>query len=373
KKGRLELIAVCDLVEAKAREKGKMYNVPYFTDVEKMLRSDMDFVDICTGDHTHHVIAKLAAESGKHMLIEKPMAITIQCCDLIINACRKAGVYYEIGENYFRTPTERAVKQIIDGGVIGSVLRTYAVDPSPANPQHQGSPFSSHSSIVGLLDMGVHRMSEIRMFAGSEAKNMTGVTKNLTSSHGFDDWGHAIAEFESGALGVCELCDRNVGGGRKIDYRQIVGTEGTIFISGGLAAGDIKLTLNTQDPREKLEVPVQKSVHTNSSMDGYDVVQSIIAKTEPKITYTNPYLAFPFREMYVSWADEIMDIAEAATHDRPPEYGANGRKDVEMCIAMYESSRKRAPIEIPIGKITSFEKRVHEAYEDTFGHNPLSF
>jgi len=372
KKGLLELVAVCDIVEAKAREKGEMYKIPYFTDTEKILRMDMDFVDICTGDYTHHVIAKLAAEHGKHMLIEKPMAITLPCCDVIINACRKAGVYYEVAENYFRIPIERAIKEIIDKGIVGKVLQTYAIDPEPAQPSSGLPPFSSHSPIVRLLDMGSHRMSEIRTFAGSEPMRIIGLTK-LLSHDPYDDWGHAIVEFESGSIGICEVGYAREG---KLDYREIVGTKGTIFLSGRWGGGDMRLTLPglkragltwEQEAAYAAKVPVQRINHV---INGYEVLQSIIVESEPEIIYRNPYADCPIREDRISFADEIMSIANAAAYDKPPEYGIGGRKDIEMCIAMYESSLKGTPVDLPIKSITSFEKKVHEAYEDAFGHRP---
>ncbi|MDH5440185.1 MAG: Gfo/Idh/MocA family oxidoreductase, partial [Candidatus Bathyarchaeota archaeon] len=253
--GFLQLAAVCDLVKAKAREMGEIYHAPYFTDLEKMLGNDLDFIDICTGDYTHHTVAKLVAEHGKHVLIEKPMAITLPCCDVIIDSCRRAGVYYEVAENYYRTPSERAMKKIIERGIIGDVLRTYAIDPAPANSQSQ-SPFSSHSPIVRLLDMGSHRMSEIREFSGSEAETIIGVTKPQTPGGMYDDWGHAVVEFENGAIGVCELALGVVG---KTNYREVIGTKGTLYNACRWAwGGDIQLTLRSEEGGKPIDVPVEK-------------------------------------------------------------------------------------------------------------------
>ena len=75
--GFLELVAVSDIKESAAKAIGKKYNLPYFTSPEKMLKKDMDFVLICSGDNQHHIQGKLAAEEGKHVLVEKPMAITL--------------------------------------------------------------------------------------------------------------------------------------------------------------------------------------------------------------------------------------------------------------------------------------------------------
>ena len=63
-----------------------------------------------------------------------------------------------------------------------------------------------------------------------------------------------------------------------------------------------------------------------------------------------------------------MSIANAALHDEPPEYGLRGRKDVEMAMAIYESSLNgMAPVKLPIEGITTYEQMVHEDYLRKFG------
>ena len=66
-----------------------------------------------------------------------------------------------------------------------------------------------------------------------------------------------------------------------------------------------------------------------------------------------------------------MSIANAALYDREPEYGIGGRKDVEMCIALYESSLSgMTPIDLPITEITNYEGMVNDDYREAFGHAP---
>ena len=81
----MDYVAVCDADADTAREAGETYGLPYYTDVEQMLEkhSDIDVVDISTGDYTHHPIAKMVAEHKMHPIVEKPMAPTLACCDVI--------------------------------------------------------------------------------------------------------------------------------------------------------------------------------------------------------------------------------------------------------------------------------------------------
>jgi hypothetical protein len=76
-------------------------------------------------------------------------------------------------------------------------------------------------------------------------------------------------------------------------------------------------------------------------------------------------------EWGVATADEIMSICKAAVDDTPPEYGIEGRKDIELVVAMIESGITNQAVKLPITSLTTWEKRVHEAYEKQFGHSPL--
>ena len=114
----IEFVALCDLDETLAAESGRNYGVPHYTDIDDMLdrHKDIMAVDVVTGDPTHHVIARQIAERGKHVMVEKPMAITRGCCDVIIDACRRNSVHFEVAENYFRMPKQRAIIDLINRG-----------------------------------------------------------------------------------------------------------------------------------------------------------------------------------------------------------------------------------------------------------------
>ena len=195
KKGDLNFIAVCDIDEAKASETGKQYGLPCYTDVEEMLEKhkDIDVVDICAGDYEHHTVAKIAAEHKMHPIVEKPMAPTLAMCDVIINSCKKNGVHFEVAENYFRMPNDRILIKLITEGVLGDIMRVHFIEPSMRGRQFvhgagkpQGisrpvSTFGSHSGVC--IDMGVHRMSQLRFYAQSEPKRISGITKQFAPEH----------------------------------------------------------------------------------------------------------------------------------------------------------------------------------------------
>ena len=373
KKGDLDYVAVCDADADTAREAGEAYGLPYYTDVEQMLEkhSDINVVDISTGDYTHHPIAKIVAEHKMHPIVEKPMAPTLACCDVIIDCCRKNGVHFEVAENYFRMPGDRIIIKLIQEGVLGDIARVHFIEPfgrrqfvhGAGKPRGIASPISTFTSHSGVcIDMGVHRMSQIRFYAQSEPKRITGITKQFDPSPNrvYEDWGHALIEFESGAVGIYETSQV---GEETIKYRQIMGTKGVItdvdfwtpdFPLRAIVNGEMK------------DIPIETERH---QVDEVDVLSKIVVHTDPQIVYENPFRTYAIDDWNVGTAEEIMTIARAALTGESPEYGIGGRKDVEMCIALYESSRLgMMPIDIPITKTTGYEQMVHEEYRQKFGH-----
>ena len=374
RKRNVELVTVCDKSEERCKLATSQIKVPYYQDVEKMLEreKEIDVVDICAPHFAHHTLGKIAAEHGKHVLVEKPLALTLPCADLLIRACEKAGVYLEYGENYFRMPNDRVAIMLLQNGVIGEVMRVYTVDKA-ARSQSPLYP-AEWQKVLGLaggghcFEIGIHRMSQLRLYSGSEAESLVGLTKTFENLQ-IESWGHAIIKFKNNAVGIYEGEDfigKKVSTSTVGPYNQIVGSKGTILIN----SSGVHLYLTTGTWAEHKEVPVEKIIH---NVDGKEVLDKIIVKTEPPIIWENPFKDCAFNDYFIGFADEIMDMADAILNNRKPEYdGVQGRKDLELVEALYESNLKGMyPIQLPITAITSYEKKVHEAYKGIFGHDPL--
>ena len=373
KRGDLDHVAVCDADAEMARAVGEAYGLPYYTDVEQMLEkhSDIDVVDITTGDYTHHSLARLVAEHKMHPLIEKPMAPTLACCNVIIKSCRENGVHFEVAENYFRMPGDRIIIKLIQEGVLGDIMRVHFIEPfgrgqfvhgagKPRGIESPLSTFGSHSGVC--IDMGVHRMSQIRFYAQSEPKRITGITKQFVPGPDkvYEDWGHAIIDFQSGAVGIYETSRV---GEETIQYRQIMGTKGVITdVDFWTSDFPLRAIVNG----EMKDIPIEAERH---QVDGIDVLSRIVVHTEPQIVYENPFRNYAIDDWNVGTAEEIMSIARAAVTGEAPEYGIGGRKDVEMCIALYESSLSgMRPVSLPIQTPTHYEYKLHNEFFEKFGY-----
>jgi predicted dehydrogenase len=376
KHGEVEFVAICDLDQDLAARTGQKYGIPHYSNVEEMLEKqpDIQAVDIVTGDPTHHGIAKLIADHGKHVMVEKPMAMTLACCDVIVDACRRNGVHFEVAENYFRQPKERTILKLIDEGVLGDILRVHFVEPygntpfeSSVIPRGFSRPVSHFASYSGVcMDMGAHRLSQLRLYAGSEVQQISGAIRKYRSDPRavHEDWAHAMIGFESGAVGVYETSKM---GEETVKFSQITGTKGRI-LDYDYRGPHIPLRLRVGD--EMRDIPMEYERHT---VEGVDVTSRIIVHTDPEIVWVNPFREYAIDDWCVGHASEIMSLANAAVNDTPPEYGIEGRKDVEMVMAIYESSLNgMAPVKLPIEGVRMYEEMLHAYYEAKFGKPLLS-
>jgi len=116
-----EIVAACDISKAVVKEYAKTHGIPnWFTDYAEALRmEEVDACSICTPAGTHADISVCAAENGKHILCEKPMALSLADCDRMIEAARSNKVKFQIGQmERFSKQTAR-LRELITGGAIG--------------------------------------------------------------------------------------------------------------------------------------------------------------------------------------------------------------------------------------------------------------
>lgn len=381
-----DFVAVCDMSKERAKAFGEKYHVPYYTDMEEMLKKEknLDVIDICTSHWSHHTLGKIAAENGKHVVVEKPIAMTLPCADLLIKACEKAGVIFDVAENRYRMPFGRINTKIIQSGLLGDVWKIYASclgGPSYKIMWYNYDPSSWYYQLglAGggslIFSNGIHIMNLIRAYAGfTEAKSVVGVTKNVMQPEiSVENWGAAIMEFANGCTVIYEGGDaRGVG---EADRTLIIGTKGTIFQAGASVRGAAELHLYNSKDGKVVETPIERKTR---KIDDVDVLEKYVVKSEPEVIWENPYKNTAAGkvdgiELSMSFADELSNMADAVLYGKELEYGGiQGRKDLELMEAIYESNLEgMKPVKIPITSPTAYERKVHEAYEKKFGHSPL--
>ena len=170
-----------------------------------MLREgDIDAVDNCTFHPQHAPLTVAAAEAGKHVLVCKPMATSVQECRDMIAAADKAGVTLMVAQDLRYSPEAVAVKRFIDEGKLGDILaaRTHLIGRSGGS----GGGFERYAdaNLGGgiMMAVQVHHIDLLRYYVGN-VKRLTGVCKSLGPRmlNGAEDMVVAALEFENGALG----------------------------------------------------------------------------------------------------------------------------------------------------------------------------
>ncbi|WP_408011082.1 Gfo/Idh/MocA family protein [Pseudalkalibacillus sp. A8] len=153
-----EIFAICDQQKARAEQVASQYSVPHvFDNYEEMLElEDLNAVSICTWNYTHADIAIAALQAGKHVLIEKPIAIRVEEAERIQEAAREAGTVVQVGVVRRFDPNTQMMKQFTDGGMFGEFY--YAKTSFLRRAGNPGGWFADKQKSGGgpLIDIGIH-------------------------------------------------------------------------------------------------------------------------------------------------------------------------------------------------------------------------
>jgi predicted dehydrogenase len=180
---RAQLAAVCDADPQIARQRAAAWHVApdrVFTNYLDLLAvKDIDLVEILTPHHLHHQITLDAAAAGKHISVQKPMAITVAQADEMIAAARKAGVILKVFENFIFYPPVLRAKALIEAGEIGDVLTIRIKSNAATSPNAWPIPFAAQAwrfdpAACGggplVFDDGHHKFSLAWYFMGGVAE-----------------------------------------------------------------------------------------------------------------------------------------------------------------------------------------------------------
>lgn len=202
-----KLVAVCDLNEERAAEIAARHGVDaVYTDYRELLaRPDIQAVSIATPDFAHREIAVAAAEAGKHILVEKPLATTVEDAEAILNAAKAAGVKLMVDfHNRVNSPFLNA-KRSIESGEIGKPAYVYARLSNTTFVATKMLPWASKSS--GLWFLASHTMDMAHWLLDDEPRRVYAASRSgVLQEMGVDtqDFHTAIVEFEQGAVATLE-------------------------------------------------------------------------------------------------------------------------------------------------------------------------
>ncbi|MBN1348484.1 Gfo/Idh/MocA family oxidoreductase [candidate division KSB1 bacterium] len=310
------LVAVMDIDRKKAAEVAQKYGgvKRYFREKDLLSDPDIDAVYIATATYLHKEQTCMAAIAGKHVLCEKPMAMTLIECEEMIDACRKNRVKLMLGYMMRFHAIRQVIKRMVDDGKLGKIVLARAQlscwYPPIAGAWRQKLELGGGGS---LIDMGTHCIDLLEMFVGKASK-INCFVANAVHAYESEDSAIALLEFENGAHGVvdsyfnipCESSENRL---------EIYGTRGSIMASG---------TIGQASDGEAIARPESIVEDYDALQTGIDASGGVLLKPE----LVNIYQA------------EIEHFSECIEKDRTPWItGEAGMRNLKLVLAGYESAR----------------------------------
>jgi len=302
------LVAIADLDEERGREQEKELEAPWYRDYKEMIElPDVDVVFVGVPSGLHHRIAIDAAQAGKHVLTDKPMDITLENADAMIEAADAAGVTLGVVYQNRWGDAPRRIRKSIDGGRFGELLFGEALVKWYRSQEYysRGGWRGTWKMDGGgaIMNQGVHTVDLIQWFMG-EPVRVTGRYWTLDHEMETEDTAMAVIEFDSGAVAqlLCTTCYYPKPEGGDVVSVTVQGQKGRM-----VSVANELVECNFPDEDES-----DAARYEPDGPDNYmaDFVQAIAAGREPTVT------------------------------------GVEGRKSLAITLAVYESSRRGEAVEL---------------------------
>ena len=227
----VRIVSISDLDKDRAGQLATELGIdcPLRDDYQEVLRDDrVELVDICGPSHLHAEHGIAAAEAGKHVLVEKPIALTMQENRALRDAVAKAGVKSLGGFVLRWNPAVETMKTLLAAGAIGRLFYVEVDYWHAIQPTHHAWNLHSQRKTAGgaMLLAGCHAVDAVRWLTGDEVVEVTAVGNNPRGLFEYEPNVTAVMKFRSGILGkVSALLDCEMPYSFNID---LAGTEGTI-------------------------------------------------------------------------------------------------------------------------------------------------
>ncbi|MDT8305588.1 MAG: inositol 2-dehydrogenase [Anaerolineae bacterium] len=239
-------VAVADPNEESRHQMARRLGVPEtYRDHEELLaHSDVDAVVIVTPTSSHVDVVCAAAAAGKHIFVEKPLALTLAGCDEAVAAAEAAGVRLQVGFMRRFDPAYVAAKEKIDAGTIGTPVMFKSTG---RDPWRTSLKYAQREASGGLiLDMAIHDFDAARWLMGSDVERTyaEGGCLVFPELAGVGDIDNAVVnlKFRSGAIGNVDVSRNAIYG---YDIRtEVIGSEGSLMIGGLQGTAVLTMTKN---------------------------------------------------------------------------------------------------------------------------------
>lgn len=331
-----ELVAVCDVVEANAEMRKNEYEkvnkdnqVKVYDDYKKMINEEqIDIVTIATESGYHPEIAIYCMEKGKHVICEKPMALSIEDADKMIETSKKYSVKLAVcHQNRFNLPVKQ-LRDSINENRFGKLINgTARILWNRNMSYYTQAPWRGTWELDGgtLMNQCIHNIDLLQWMLGGEIDTVYSQCDTFLRDIEGEDFGAIIIRFRNGAIGIVEgsacVYPKNLE-----ETLSIFGERGTVCI-GGLAVNKIE-TWRFEDGKDNEEEIIKSQDVDPDTVYGYghsplfeDVIKAVNNNTEPLIN------------------------------------GEEGKKAMSIILAAYKSRLTGLPVKFPFEKFSSIEMK----------------
>ncbi len=298
----VRLLGVVDPDEKKGKAFADRWGAEYFAGLKGLLDSEISAVSICTPHNIHDVGVVSAAEAGKHILLEKPIAVTVEKAERAVQTCRENNVKLMIGMTHHFYPEILEARRLMNEGAIGQV---YMAQDRMVFPPQGFLPWVFQPEICGggvWMENGIHGINRLRWFLGSEVAEVTAHVGAFVVQADGEDNGMAILRFQNGTFATMVQVV-SPGGNITCDL-ELHGSEGTIKVETWkgmtLTTGGKTYTRRFRPQMINLWEGITEGIEAEVR----DFVRCIEEDTEPAVT------------------------------------GQDGLEDLRVIMAVYESSAK---------------------------------
>ena len=331
----LEIVAVCDVLEEKMEELLAKYglekdeSIKRYTDYEKMVEElQPELASIATESGLHAEIALYCIEKGVNLIIEKPMAMSIEDANKIIDLAEKKNVKVSAcHQNRFNVAIQK-LRKAVESGRFGKLSHgSIHVRWNRNAGYYEQAPWRGTWEQDGgaLMNQCIHGIDLLRWMMGDEIEEIYGATRQQFHDYlEAEDVGMAVIKFKNGAIGTIEGTT-NVFPKNLEETLYIFGENGTVKI-GGTSTNNIDVwdfAVETEEDQE------------NKGLE-----------EETSNVYGNGHTSL------------FADVMDAIENDRKPYVDAvAGRNALEVVLSIYKSQKTAAPVKLPLTEFASTDMK----------------
>lgn len=329
---KLDIVALCDLDESKMDDIIYKFNLSHgtkkYTDYNELLKNEkLDLVAICTESGKHGKIALECAEYMVNLIIEKPIALSLEEVDLLISKAQTNNIKIcACHQNRFNKSVKK-IREAIETDRFGKLMHgTAHIRWNRGKDYYTQAPWRGTWEEDGgaLMNQCIHNIDLLRWMMGDEVTEVVGMTDNLM--HDFvdaEDLGIALIKFKNGSYGIIEGTT-NIYPKNLEETLYIFGEKGTVKAGGK-------------------SVNLIEEWHFGDGIDDPNEVKEEYSENPPNV------YGFGHTPLYA-------DVIDAIKNDRQPYVTAvDGRNALELVLAIYKSASEGKFIKLPLEKCNTLE------------------